>query len=534
MDSIRRKPVPTPPVTIPSTHGATTAFLRKTHPPIKSHPRFRTRARRVIRTISLLLFLVLVSLAGYFAWRLSVIGRLVHIASNQNASTKTSALRNIETAATSFFSETPVALAGASDGRINILLLGKAGSHDAGRDLTDTIMLLSINTRTDKVALLSLPRDLYVRIPESGNFAKINALYRIGLNQDRGIETIKSTVETILKQPIQYTLIIDFAGFEKTIDALGGVNIDVARDIFDARYPGPNYSYETFELKKGWHMLDGKTALKYVRERHDDPEGDFGRAKRQQQVMQSVKNKAFSTKTFLDIFTLNRVIDVLGESVQTTIGIEEIKSFVELGKKLDTAHSTNIVIDAWKTDSLLRVSHVMVGSTRMFILLPRVGNYSELQDVAANIFDLDTIKRREEAIAEENVTIAVVNRSSDSKLAVKIEKVLKESFRFKQITIAQNAKHSTEPVQHASLIKDTTLRRKPFSLDEILKKLPEVELSSSSATADNDTPNGNVDLTLIVGDDLIESLGFEEDSSEELRQSEYEISAFPDSETLLP
>lgn len=389
-------------------------------------------------------------------------------------------------------------------------------------------MIASIDTRNDKIALLSLPRDLYVQIPDTHTFTKINAVYQQGLTQNKGAEIIEKSVETITGLPIHYFFSIDFDGFEKVIDALGGINVEVMRDIYDPRYPGPNYSYETFEIKKGWQTLDGKTALKYVRERHNDPEGDFGRAKRQQQVIQAVKNKAFSLKTFVDVFALDTLLDILGESVRTDIAPDEIESFIALSKKVDMRNITNVVVDAWKADSLLRVSHTMVGPTRMFILVPRVGNYGEIQDVTQNLFDLDTIRRRQEKIATEDASVAIINRSSNRTLPSRVQRLLKNDFGFDQVRIAtdepsDDVQDSTGSLQDDSFIIDRTSRNKPFSLDEILKKLP-VTLHE---TADGLPDDIQEDFILILGDDLGKDLDFEEDSVEDFKQSENDNIAYP-------
>src|SRR6185369_16950039 len=276
---------------------------------------------------------------------------------------------------TSLFSEKRTPLRGEREGRINILLLGRAGEHYPGKNLTDTVMVMSIDINEKKVALLSLPRDLYVPIHETDLYTKLNSLYQYGLSDDRDASPVKKTVEDITGQPIHYFLTVDFDSFEKIIDTLDGIQVNALRDFYDTRYPGKNYSYETFELKKGWQTLDGKTALKYVRERHDDPEGDFGRAKRQQQVLQAVKEKAFSAGTLFNIFTLNSLLGTLGENIKTDISLEDMGKFLDLSRTIDTQNITSIVVDAWKKESLLRVSHIQIGPIAAFILVPRVGNW---------------------------------------------------------------------------------------------------------------------------------------------------------------
>jgi len=177
-------------------------------------------------------------------------------------------------------------------------MLGVAGKGKPGQNLTDTIMIASINPKTNQVALLSIPRDLYVTIPGNNAAMKINAVYQYGLNstnndEQKASQMLKSAINNITGLDINYYIVLNFDGFTRVVDTIGGVNITSARDIHDARYPGPNYSYETFDLSAGFHHLDGATALQYARERHDDPEGDFGRAKRNKIFFRLPKAKYF-------------------------------------------------------------------------------------------------------------------------------------------------------------------------------------------------------------------------------------------------
>ena len=421
-----------------------------------------------------------------------------------------------------------ITLEGFDSGRINILLLGIAGKGKAGTNLTDTIMVASINTKTNQVAFLSIPRDFYAEImDENGRSAgiksKINSVYQHGIssngnNYDEAAKIIESTVENILGQKMNYYVVLNFDGFQEIIDSIGGVNVINERDIYDARYPGPNYSYETFELSKGFHHLDGTTALKYVRERHDDPEGDFGRAKRQQQVMQAVKNKVFSAQTFLNVFTLNNLFDILGENIKTDIRPSELGDFVELTKKLDTNNINNVVLDAWNKDSLLKVSHIFSGDVRAFILIPRVGNYSEIQDLAENVFDLNKIKRQKEEIAGENASLAIVNKSGDAASFAKIKKLLSENLGYKNITITYDNVKTTEAT---TMIYDFSGKSKPFTLDELIKKLP-ASLANGNYSAQKYLGKNKPDILIVIGKDLINVYNMEEDSVEDWKKAEEE------------
>ena len=386
--------------------------------------------RRMAMLIAVLL-LVFLGIVSFFFYKSLSVSRAIQIQNNAPASL----FADMKRLAFSFIETRRPLLRGEEAGRINILLLGRAGERYPGRNLTDTVMMMSIDTVGKKVALLSLPRDLYAPIPGTSLYTKINSLYQYGLGQGDGVAPLSASVEEITGQTIDYFFILDFDGFEKVVDALGGISLQVLRDFYDSRYPGKHYSYETFEIKKGWQTLDGATALKYVRERHDDPEGDFGRAKRQQQMIQAIKDKAFSLGTFFNIFALSAVLDALGESVQTDMSLDDMEGLLRLTRTLDTKNIATVVVDAWKRESLLRVSHIQVGPIAAFILVPRVGNWSEIHDISENIFHLDELRARYVRITEEQSTLTILYTPGDFAIAEKMKQLITEEMGFSGVIL---------------------------------------------------------------------------------------------------
>lgn len=470
----------------------------------------------IIKILFFLVVTAIICLAVYFvffAWKVNSTRQKITVVPEE----KTDIMRKLK----SLVSKKDLApLRGEENGRVNILLLGIAGKGKAGTNLTDTIMIASLDIRENRVALISIPRDFYAEIPNDRINMKINSVYQYGLNKyenrtEPAAEIVSSVVTGITSLPIDYYVILNFEGFEKAIDAIGGINITNERDIYDARYPGPNFSYETFELKKGFWHLDGATALKYARERHNDPEGDFGRAKRQQQVMQAAKNKIFSTSTLFDFFALNNLLNTLGENVKTNIPAPEMESFFELSKKLDTNNINNVVIDAWNRDSLLKVSHIFFGDIRAFVLIPRVGNMSEIQELCQNVFDLNKIKRRKEEIAKENASVAVINKSKDAALTPKIKKLLTESFGYKNAVVLSDAQKIEE---EKTVAYDLTGGGKPFTLDELVGKIPSNASYSLPDNYKNDIKNISADIVVVLGKDIVSRYNMEEDSIEDYRK----------------
>ena len=403
-------------------------------------------------------------------------------------------------------------LRGEESGRINILLLGAAGEHNAGGNLTDTIMLMSIDSKNKKLSLLSLPRDLYVSIPKTGAYTKINSLYSYGLRNNEGSKYIIQSVEEITGQRVDYHLIVNYDAFKDIIDSIGGIHVTVERDLLDTRFPGPNYSYETFEIKKGFHTLDGNTALKYVRERHDDPQGDFGRAKRQQQVIQAVKDRLFSVQTLFNVLAINKILDSVEKNIRTDIALTDTEGFLQLSKEIDMQHINNVVIDAWKKESLLKVSHVDLGDTRAFILVPRVGNYSEIKQTAETIFDANATKDRAGRIAAEDARITIVNRSGSRTLESKIYDLLKNKMVLSQVSISHES-NPDEKLGETTII-DHSHMSKLYTLDALIKRLPATLSQNTLSSSSTD------DITLLLGSDLIEAYRYDDDSIDDFNNAQ--------------
>jgi polyisoprenyl-teichoic acid--peptidoglycan teichoic acid transferase len=410
-------------------------------------------------------------------------------------------------------------LKGEENGRINILLLGRAGKSYPGQNLTDTIMLASIDTRDHRAAFLSVPRDLFVPIPGTNVATKLNSLYQYGLTQDNGAETIVRAMEDITGQEIPYYAILDFDGFEKVINDIGGIRVESTRDILDTRYPGKNYSYETFELSAGWHTLDGATALKYARERHDDPEGDFGRAKRQQQIIKAFQEKALSIKTYLDVFTANRLLDTLGDSVRTNLSMSQIGSLIEIGKTTDLRNASTAVVDAWKKESLLRVSHINMNGVQAFILVSRTGNWNEIRNLTSNIFGKEELDRKRISMEREKASVLILARPGDTSIANRFATALRDAIPAKDIRVSTS--NEIKPAAKSRVLDRTNLG-KPFTLDSLI--------STFSLEKTIDMPvlpagTADTDIVILVGDDLREhplpemSLG--SDSSDAMKDDSF-------------
>jgi len=174
---------------------------------------------------------------------------------------------------------------------VSVLLLGTdRRSPDSNANNTDTLMLFHLDPDARRIAILSIPRDLYVEIPGHGQ-GRVNAAYAWGEQDETGgLALARQTISTTLGIPVQHAVLLDFHAFVTFIDAIGGVDVDVTYAISDPIYPDSGTGYDPFYLSAGQRHLDGATALKYARTRAT-PGGDFDRTARQRQLVLAVRER---------------------------------------------------------------------------------------------------------------------------------------------------------------------------------------------------------------------------------------------------
>ena len=276
-------------------------------------------------------------------------------------------------------------LKGRSQGRTNILILGYGGKNHPGGLLTDTMIVVSINYEEKKVGMISIPRDLWAPIQGFGH-AKINEAYHDGENSIKtsggGGVLASRTVENILGIPIHYYVSMDFEGFEKIVDTVGGVDIYVEKEIYDPYFPAPNMvAYQPFRISAGLHHMDGELALKYARSRKTT--SDFDRSRRQMQVMAAVREKLLSLDILANPKKIADLLNILGDNLRTNMQPSEIRSLLDVTKTLDMTNIINKVLDT-TSDGLLLASQ----DSRGYFVYPRKGidNFSEIQNLARNLF----------------------------------------------------------------------------------------------------------------------------------------------------
>ncbi len=275
-------------------------------------------------------------------------------------------------------------LAGESEDRVNILLLGIGGEGHDGPELTDTIILLSYKPSTREIAMLSIPRDMVVEIPGYG-WRKVNAVnaYAEANQPGSGGEKTAALLSQILGVPINYYVRIDFAGFEKVVDEVGGVLVYVDRPFTDSSYPAPRDLYQIVSFKSGWQRMDGERALVYARSRHgNNGEGsDFARSARQQKIMLALKEELLSTGTLANPGRLSNIYQIAATHVQTNFQIWELLHAASLAEKARTDAIIHKNLDPESSGAL-----VPSNVNGAYMLVPPSGNYNQIQKIAQDIF----------------------------------------------------------------------------------------------------------------------------------------------------
>ncbi len=219
-------------------------------------------------------------------------------------------------------------LIGEDLGQINILLLGIGGENHDGPYLTDTMILAQIRPDIGAVSLTSIPRDYLVNLPENAGQEKINAAFALGLtknqgpNWDKGGQWARATVEHISGLKVPYFAVVDFSGFEKAVNEVGGLDINVERAFTDSEYPDSGTGYlPPQSFSAGQQHMDGQRSLIFARSRHaPNLEGsDFARSLRQQKILEAFKQKMLNINLIKDASALNNLINIFADHFHTNM-----------------------------------------------------------------------------------------------------------------------------------------------------------------------------------------------------------------------
>lgn len=363
-------------------------------------------------------------------------------------------------------------------GRVNILLLGVGDAGHAGSTLADTMIVASVDPQTKDVAMLSLPRDLYVPIPGNSK-NKINAAHAFGELQKsgEGPNLAKEVVGNVLDVPIHNYVRVDFTGFKRAIEVLGGVSIDVAKPLSDSEYPCEKDERRAcgFSIRAGSQSMNGTTALKYARCRKGNCGNDFGRAARQQEVLLAMREKALQLSTLTNPAKLAGMIDTIGSHVRTDLSTDELARLAEILKDIKPDSVRSKVVDG-EEEKLVQTAN-MAGAS-VVVPVDGDGKFDRLRDFAHSLF-------YDRHIVEENISVTIVNASKKANLAAAIAERLK-GYRYTIVEVK-----NTQAQEQSELLDGTGGKAK------YTRRYLEARFG---LTAKEDVSRGS-GITLVIGND---------------------------------
>ncbi len=291
--------------------------------------------------------------------------------------------------------------------RVNILLLGiDRGESGKCPCRSDTMIIASLDPKTLTAGVVTIPRDLYVPIPDIGE-NRINTANFFGelyKYPGGGPGLAKRTVEYNLGRRIHYYVLVDFNGFRKLIDnGLGGVDIDVPKTIDDPKYPDENYGYKPLHIQAGRVHMNGELALQYARTRHQD--GDFGRSQRQIQILLAMREKALR----LDLLPrLPQLLQSMWGTVETDLTPQDVITLAQVAAKVKKEGIKSHTIDQSMTVELTLSTNAAV----LWPIRDKIGRMMD-QVIPQEGSSADQAKR----VQQEGARILVLNGTGNALLA---------------------------------------------------------------------------------------------------------------------
>lgn len=448
----------------------------------RGHKRPLTRKKKILRGVGI--FLVIISLIVGFLVAKGYINLRKVLSGGGGAA---ALQENVD----------PSRLKGEGDGRVNILLLGRGGEGHEGADLTDTIILVSIDPVAKEAALVSIPRDLYVKVPGNGSM-KINQVFYTGKMavldkysrpndaikkqaESAGFTMIEQTVEKTLGVPIHYNAMVDFTGFKQAVNTVGGIDFNVPSPLREQmRIDGRTY---ILNVKPGQQHFDGFKALAYSRSRHTSARGDFDRSERQRLIVVALKNKIFSLGTFSNPNKISQLLDTFGGHVQTNFSVQDLNRLHEISKEISSDKISSIGL-ADPPNNYLTTANI--GGLSVVIPTAGAGNFKPIQSFLRN-----TLK--DSYLKSENASILVLNGTDKAGLAAAKGEELK-SYGYNVIGV-DNA-----PTKSYSntIIVDMRNGSKKYTKNYLEKRFG---VSVVGSLPDSTIQTKNADFVIIIGSD---------------------------------
>lgn len=325
-------------------------------------------------------------------------------------------------------------LKGEDEGRVNILLAGNSADdigHD-GAELTDSIMLLSVDTRNHQAFLLSIPRDLWVDVDQEGH-QKINEAYVTGQDSgfsaagypDGGMGQLEQVVSQNFGIPIHYYGLVNYQAFRQAVDAVGGIDLTIRSEDPRGLYD-PNIDWETkgplVKLANGRQHLDGRQALNLARARGDSYRAygftgsDFTRTEHQRHMLVALKSKAVSVGVVTNPKRLTSLSDAIGNNVKTDLKLPEVRRLYDLVKDISGSGIKSLSLNDVNGKSLLASYGTPRGQSA---LIPAAG-IDDFTDIQAFM----NRQTSSDPAVQEGAALVVLNGTATDGLASKAKQKL--------------------------------------------------------------------------------------------------------------
>lgn len=400
-------------------------------------PEERAKKRKLIKRIVLAILIVILLVGGFVGIKALIAGS-----------------RAFRGNLFDFLQEAP--LKQDANGRSNILVFGTSeddeGGDHPGAELTDSIMVVSIDQTKKDAYMISIARDLWVKLDETcevGNEAKINTVYMCnsngGKNEAAGAKALQSKIGEVLGMDIQYYAHVNYTVVSEAVNAVGGVDVKIEsedpRGIYDPNFDWKcNHTCHMVDYKNGQIAhLDGEHALALARARNAEggyglPGGNFDREKNQQKIMKALQKKAISAGTLTNVGKVTGLIDSLGNNLRTNFATKEVRTLMKLGKDIsgDKLQSISLVNE----DKPVLTTGSIYGQS---VVIPVAGTY-DYHDIAAYVRQ----QISSDPVAKEAASVVVLNGSTTAGLGQEeADKLEKKGFIISQVGNAPEGTYSS-------------------------------------------------------------------------------------------
>jgi polyisoprenyl-teichoic acid--peptidoglycan teichoic acid transferase len=444
----------------------------------KAHPRLKKIAKRTGLALAVL---VIISL-GWLGWKIfNVSGKVFGSGSNLLG----------------FLNSSPMACE--STGRCNFIMAGYSvdDPNNTGGTLTDSIMIISLDTKNHTAFMMSVPRDLYVNIPGSG-YAKINETYEDGQREgfsesgyaQGGMGLLEKVVSTNFGIPINNYILLDNNAVKQAVDAVGGVTVNIQstdpRGIYDA--------FTQLKLSNGEDTLNGQEALNLVRARGDNVAGDvsyglgsdFVRTSDQREVLMALKQKAVSSGVMSNPIKLGELFDAFGNNIKTDLTTSNVRRLYDLTKGINNSsiqsYGLNDVSFNGNKDADLLSNYWTPTGQEALVPAAGMGDYSQIQELVKQITSSDPATR-------ENANIVILNASNTVGLAAAEKQVVTN----KGLTVTTVGDASA--TQASNTIIDNSKGKDPATLSDLKGLFGNTTATNAALSA----TYPNADFIIVLG-----------------------------------